>query len=147
MPVSLCIFDPPLVSSARTVAKKLVQNGQLIRPTGLRLFLPKDWTSDPARLKRAGVSIEYQVARTKPEIALAEVDRAISAGVRFGCVLADSDYGMSAPFRQGLTARKLAWAVGIPRHLKVYPVGGRLIERRAKVRGRRHKRQYSIEAG
>jgi len=29
-------------------------------------------------------------------------------------------YGMSAPFRQGLTARKLAWAVGIPRHQKVY---------------------------
>src|SRR6516164_2462484 len=27
---------------------------------------------------------------------------------------------MSAPFRQGLTARKLAWAVGIPRHQKVY---------------------------
>jgi SRSO17 transposase len=29
-------------------------------------------------------------------------------------VLADAGYGMSAPFRQGLTARKLAWAVGIP---------------------------------
>jgi hypothetical protein len=40
----------------------------------------------------------------------------ISAGVRFGCVLPDAGYGMSAPFRQGLTARKLAWAVGIPRY-------------------------------
>jgi SRSO17 transposase len=36
-------------------------------------------------------------------------------------------YGLSAPFRQGLTARSLAWAVGIPRHLKVCPVGVRLI--------------------
>jgi hypothetical protein len=34
----------------------------------------------------------------------------------FGCVLADAGYGLSAPFRQGLTARKPAWAVGIPRH-------------------------------
>ena len=51
----------------------------------------------------------------------------IAAGVRFGCVLADAGYGLSAPFRQGLTARSLAWAVGIPRHLKVYPVGVRLI--------------------
>jgi SRSO17 transposase len=42
-------------------------------------------------------------------------------------VLADAGYGMSAPFRQGLTARSLAWAVGIPRHLKVYPVGVKLI--------------------
>jgi hypothetical protein len=54
-------------------------------------------------------------------MALSEIDRAIAAGVRFGCVLADAGYGLSAPFRQGLTARKLAWAVGIPRHLKVYP--------------------------
>ena len=45
----------------------------------------------------------------------------------FGCVLADAGYGLSAPFRQGLTARKLTWAVGIPRHLKVYPADVRMI--------------------
>jgi SRSO17 transposase len=60
-------------------------------------------------------------------MALAEIDRAIAAGVRFGCVLADAGYGLSAPFRQGLTARKLAWAVGIPRHLKVYPADVQMI--------------------
>ena len=93
----------------------------------LRLFLPESWTGDLARLKRAGVPLEYQTTRTKPEIALAEIDRVTAAGVRFGCVLADAGYGLSAPFRQGLTARNLAWAVGIPRHLKVYPVDVRLI--------------------
>ena len=93
----------------------------------LRLFLPESWTSDRARLKRAGVPAEHRTARTKPEIALAEISHMIAAGVRFGCVLADAGYGLSAPFRQGLTARSLAWAVGIPRHLKVYPVGVRLI--------------------
>jgi SRSO17 transposase len=31
--------------------------------------------------------------------------RVIAAGVRFGCVLADAGYGMSAPFRLVLTAR------------------------------------------
>jgi hypothetical protein len=60
------------------------------------------------------------------EMALAEIDRAIAAGVRFGCVLTDAGYGLSAPFRQGLTARKLTWAVGIPRHLKVYPADVRM---------------------
>ena len=93
----------------------------------LRLFLPESWTGDLARLKRAGVLVEYRTARTKPEIALAEIDRVTAAGVRFGCVLADAGYGLSAPFRHGLTARDLAWAVGIPRHLKVYPVDVRLI--------------------
>ena len=64
----------------------------------------------------------------------------ISIGVRFRCVLADAGYGLSAPFRQGLTARKLAWAVGIPRHLKVYPAGVKLIWPATKVRGRPRKR-------
>ena len=41
---------------------------------------------------------------------------------------------------EGLTARKLAWAVGIPRHLKVYPVGVQLIWPVTKVRGRPRKR-------
>jgi SRSO17 transposase len=93
----------------------------------LRLFLPESWTSDRARLSRAGVPAEYRTARTKPELALVEVDRAIAAGVRFGCVLTDAGYGMSAPFRQALTARKLTWAVGIPRHLKVYPADVKMI--------------------
>src|SRR5262249_16014204 len=97
------------------------------------------WTSKRSRLERAGVPAECRTARTKPEMALAEIDRAIAAGVRFGCVLADAGYGLSAPFRQGLTARKLAWAVGIPRHLKVYPADVRMIWPVAK-RGRPRQR-------
>jgi SRSO17 transposase len=93
----------------------------------LRLFLPANWTSDRARLKRAGIPAADRTARTKPEIALAEIDRVIAAAVRFGCVLADAGYGSSASFRQGLTARKLSWAVGIQRHLKVYPADVRMI--------------------
>jgi SRSO17 transposase len=88
---------------------------------GLRLFLPETWAGDPMRLERAGVPAEYRSARTKSEIALAELDRLIAAGVRFGAVLADAGYGMGAEFRQALSARGLAWAVGIPRHQKVYP--------------------------
>jgi len=41
-----------------------------------------------------------------------EIDRVIAAVVRFGFVLADAGYGLSAPFRQGLTTRGLA--VGMP---------------------------------
>src|SRR4029077_5214499 len=114
--------------------------GEVPGMLALRLFLPESWTSNQARLERAGVPADFRAARAEPEIALAEVDRANAAGVRFGCVLADAGYGLSAPFRQGLTARKLAWAVGIPRHLKVYPVGVQLIWPVTKVRGRSRKR-------
>ena len=70
---------------------------------------------------KARVPEDRRIARTKPEIALAETDRIRTAGVRFAMVLADAGYGLSAPFRQGLDARGLKWAVGIPKQQKVYP--------------------------
>ena len=114
-------------ANCQTLVSLTLARGEVPVMLALRLFLPESWTSKPARLKRAGVPAEYRAARTKPELALAELDRVIAAGVRFGCVLADAGYGLSAPFRQGLTARKLAWAVGIPRHLKAYPADVQMI--------------------
>jgi SRSO17 transposase len=127
-------------ANCQTLVSLTLARGEVPVMLALRLFLPESWTSDQARLKRADVPLEYRTARTKPEIALAEIDRVIAADVHFGCVLADAGYGLSAPFRQGLTARNLTWAVGIPRHLKVYPVAVRLIwpvARRGRPR-RRH---------
>src|SRR5262245_59221533 len=102
----------------------------------LRLFLPESWTSDPSRLKRAGVPKAYRKPRTRAEVALEELDRVIAAGVRFGCVLTDTAYGQSASFRQGLTDRELSWAVGIPRHLKVYSADVKMIRPPTARRGR-----------
>ena len=126
-------------ANCQTLVSLTLARGEVPVMVALRLFLPENWTNDRQRLKRASVPAEYRLARTKPEIALAEIDRVMAAGVRFGCVLADAGYGLSAPFRQGLTARNLVWAVGIPRHLKVYPVGVQLIWPVA-TRGRRRKR-------
>jgi SRSO17 transposase len=94
---------------------------------GLRLFLPESWTSSPLRMARAGVPEPFRRPLTKPEIALEEIDRLTAQGVRFGAVLADAGYGLSASFRQGLSARGLVWAVGVPKHQKVYPAGVSLI--------------------
>jgi len=96
--------------------------GEVPVPIALRLFLPQEWTDAPARLRRAGVPAAARTARTKGEIALAELDRARAAGVTAGTVLADAGYGASAEFRHALTARKLRWAVGIPYTQKVFPV-------------------------
>ena len=128
-------------ANCQTLVSLTLARGEVPVMVALRLFLPESWTSDPARLKRAGVPVEHRAARTKPEIALAEIDRVMAAGVRFGCVLADAGYGLSAPFRQGLTARGLAWAVGIPGRQKVYPVGVKLI---FPVAGRGRPRQRHI---
>src|SRR6059036_2016207 len=114
-------------ANCQTLVSLTLARGEVPVMVALRLFIPESWTSDRVRLARAGVPVEYRTARTKPEIALAEIDRVIAAGVRFGCVLADAGYGLSAPFRQALTVRSLAWAVGIPRHLKVYPADVQMI--------------------
>ncbi len=89
-------------------------------PVVLRLFLPDTWIKDPDRLQRAGVPEAFKVARSKPEIALTELQRVMRAGVSFGAVLADAGYGISASFRQALTALGLLWAVGTVRIQKVY---------------------------
>ena len=130
---------PGKTANCQTLVSLTLARGEVPVVLALRLFLPENWTSDRARLKRAGVPAEYRTARTKPEMALAEIDRVIAAGVRFGCLVADAGYGASAPFRQGLTARKLVWAVGIPRHLKVYSADVQMIWPAAR-RGRPRKR-------
>ena len=88
---------------------------------GLRLFLPESWTNDPERMARAHVPQDRQMALTKPEIAIEEIDRVIACGTRFGYVLADAGYGSSGSFRQALSERGLLWAVGLSRLQNVYP--------------------------
>ena len=126
-------------ANCQTLVSLTLASGEVPVMVGLRLFLPESWTSDPGRLARAGVPNGHCAYRTKPEIALAEIDRVRAAEVRFGCVLADAGYGLSAPFRQALTERGLTWAVGIPFKQKVYPADVAMIFPVAK-RGRPRQR-------
>lgn len=87
---------------------------------GFRLFLPEAWTSDPQRCLQAGVPEPAIAPRSNRAITVCELDRLRADGLRFGTVLADAGYGVSAAFRDGLDARGLRWAVGIVRNQKVY---------------------------
>ena len=128
-------------ANCQTLVSLTLARAEVPVMVGLRLFLPDSWTCDPARLKQAGVPAAHRAPRSKPEIALAEIDRTIATGVRFGSVLADAGYGLSAPFRKGLTKRGLTWAVGIPGRQKVYPAHVKLI---FPVAGRGRPRQRHI---
>jgi len=57
------------------------------------LYLPKAWTSDPARMEAAHVPSEIGFA-TKPQLAAGMIERAITAGVPFTWVAADTVYGV-----------------------------------------------------
>jgi SRSO17 transposase len=105
---------------------------------GLRLFVPEDWCADAGRRAAAGVP-EAVGYRPKWRIALDEIDRVLASGARFGCVLADSEYGKAAEFRHGLSERRLLWAVGILPTQKVYPADVRLTCPARKPTGRPRK--------
>jgi SRSO17 transposase len=57
------------------------------------LYLPKAWTDDPARMAAAHVPAKTGFA-TKPALACAIIERALSAQVPFSWVAADSVYGV-----------------------------------------------------
>ena len=109
------------VANCQVLVSLTLARGEVPLPVGLRLFLPTAWTDDPGRCEAAGVPEAARTAQTKPEIALAEIDRVREAGVRFSCVLADAGFGSSPVFRHGLDERELTWAGGIACTQLVYP--------------------------
>jgi SRSO17 transposase len=132
-------------ANCQTLVSLTLARDEVPAPVALRLFLPREWVADPARLERAGVPEAHRAPRAKGEVALAEIDRMIALGVRFGCVLADAGHGNSALFRQALSARGLRWAVGIPRVQKAYGAEVALLWPRA-TRGRPRLRPVPDEA-
>jgi SRSO17 transposase len=104
----------------------------------LRLFLPEAWCADAERLAGAGVPAGTG-HRPKWRIALDEIDRILASGARFGCVLADAEYGKAAEFRHGLGERQLSYAVGILPTQKVYPADVTLSYPARKATGRPRK--------
>ena len=77
--------------------------GERVVPIDVELFLPKEWTDDPARCAKAGVPEDACEYRSKPQLALEIVQRQRRLGVCFDYICADGLYGNSSDF-----CRKLA---------------------------------------
>jgi len=102
---------------------------------GWRLYLPQSWTGDAERRAQAGIpeTVEF---RTKWQRALELIDEARAWGLPPRVVLADAGYGDVTAFRQGLEARKLPYAVGVPSSLGVWTEAPRLHKLKPRGRGR-----------
>lgn len=85
-----------------------------------RLFLPKSWTNDKARMEFAGVPPIYQTPQTKLEIALDLIDEALKNRVYFNWVNMDSLYGRSLDLLAKLESRGLTFSGDIPKDMLVY---------------------------
>jgi SRSO17 transposase len=81
-------------------------------PVGFRLYLPEEWTDNPARCHKAGVPEEIGF-ETKPALALRQIEAALAAGYPRGVVLADAAYGNETRWREALAGYGLTYAVGV----------------------------------
>jgi SRSO17 transposase len=77
------------------------------------LYLPRAWIEDPNRCAEAGIGPDAEF-RTKPELALAMLTRALDAGVPAGWVTADEVYGQNAALRLALEERGLPYVLAVP---------------------------------
>jgi SRSO17 transposase len=108
---------------------------------GLRLYLSEPWIDDRDRRRSVGIPDEVGFLR-KWEIALQQLDDALSWGVRKHVVLADAGYGDVPEFRDGLDARSLPYLVAVQSGHLIWPSGSnpRLPVRAVGVPGRPPKR-------
>jgi SRSO17 transposase len=88
-------------------------------PVDFALYLPKTWTDSRQRRLEARIPDDVTF-KTKPELALDLIDRALEANLPRGLVLVDTAYGNSSEFREQLRQRALDYAVAVEPTTKVW---------------------------
>ena len=81
----------------------LIANHHASLPIAYRLYLPEIWANDAERREKAHVPEDVEF-RTKPQIALAQIEAAAKDGVARSVALTDAAYGCDRAFRAGVTA-------------------------------------------
>jgi SRSO17 transposase len=88
-----------------------------------RLWLPQEWSSDPARCQAAGVPEAARVYRSKTELALSLLRRAKALGqLQAAWVTGDDAYGVSPDFRDGVAAEGWLYLLEVPGDTPVWPI-------------------------
>ena len=90
-------------------------------PIDFELYIPEQWTNDPARRREARIPDEV-VFKTKLDLALDMVRRAVADDIPRGVLLADSAYGNSSDFRAQIRQLGLQYIVGVESKTKVWLV-------------------------
>lgn len=87
------------------------------------LYLPRSWTDDRARCRAAGIGDEVGFA-TKPQVARAQVERALAAGVPLRWFTADEAYGDNSELRAWLEHHEVPYVLAIARDHRADTGGG-----------------------
>ena len=90
-------------------------------PVDFELYLPESWTDVPARRMEAKIPDEIEF-KTKPQLAVEMLRRAVADDLPRGTVLADEGYGNSVEFREACKQLKLNFAVAVRSTTKIWTV-------------------------
>ena len=99
-----------------------VANHHASLPVAYRLYLPEEWAQDRKRRRKVGVPEEISF-KTKPQIALEQIDAACRAGLPRGVVLMDAGYGANTDLRMNIAALGLTYVAGIQPNATVWAPG------------------------
>jgi SRSO17 transposase len=88
-------------------------------PIDFELYLPKSWAEDFERRERARIP-DSVVFKTKPELAMDLITRALDDGIPGEVVLGDSAYGRSRAFRDFVRGKNLDYAVAVDADARVW---------------------------
>ena len=99
------------------------------------LFLPEGWSDDRPRCRDAGIPDEV-VYRPKWRIALDQIDRAASNGVKCDWLTFDEGYGMCPGFLRGLDERQARFVGEVPRIFSCLAVNRRAGRPEAEIKGK-----------
>jgi SRSO17 transposase len=88
-------------------------------PIDFALYLPKSWTEDRARRREARIP-DWVEFKTKIELAIEMLARAVDEGVPRGILLADAFYGDEPSFRRAARRLQLDYAVGVKSDNRVW---------------------------
>lgn len=89
-----------------------IANEHASLPIAYSLYLPESWSDDAERCAKAGVPSTVSF-KTKPRIALDQLEWACAHGLPRGDVIADAGYGAEERFRAGITELGLRYVVGV----------------------------------
>jgi SRSO17 transposase len=82
------------------------------------LYLPRSWTEDGTRCRRAGVPDGVEFA-TKPALAAAMITRAVTAGVPAAWVAGDEVYGADPLLRKAIREHRLGYVLQVAANRRV----------------------------
>ena len=89
-----------------------VANHHASLPVAYRLYMPREWSRDRKRRRKASVPPVIRFM-TKPQIALEQIKAALAADIARGIVLMDADYGRDGNLRRELRTLGLTYVAAI----------------------------------